>query len=131
MLYLKFCKECRKWSTILPYEFYLLRECDCGLFFVTYEYFWRSTEFMVIDEESWNKFTSSNPDIGFSEEKIPIQYPDGEVLEIGFNARYFIDVLNCLESEEIILEFSDESSPAIIKTQDDPSFLALVMPMRI
>ena len=75
--------------------------------------------------------SSSNPDIGFSEEKIPIQYPDGDVLDIGFNARYFIDVLNCLESEEIFLEFSDESSPAIIKTNDDESFLALVMPMRI
>lgn len=74
--------------------------------------------------------TSSNPDIGESEERLEISY-EGEPLKISFNARYFIEVLSNLTCDQIILELNDDSSPAILKDTEDSYFSAVIMPMRI
>jgi len=81
-------------------------------------------------EENTLLITSSNPDIGESEEKLEINY-DGELLKVSFNAKYFIDVLSNLTSDQIILELNDDSSPAILKDAEDSYFSAVIMPMRI
>ena len=64
------------------------------------------------------------------ERKVEIEYSD-ERLEMGFNSRYFIDVLQTMDSETVELGFIDNSSPCIITGEDDRGFLGLVMPMRI
>jgi DNA polymerase III subunit beta len=76
------------------------------------------------------KLVSINPDLGDAKDSIDIKY-SGEQLEMGFNSRYFIDALQCMESEEVDLGFIDNSSPCIIKGEQDKGFLGLVMPMRI
>jgi DNA polymerase-3 subunit beta len=76
------------------------------------------------------ELVSTNPDIGEVQENIPVDYND-EALELGFNARYFIDILQAMESEEVILGFVDSSSPCVIKGKEDLGFLGLVMPMRL
>ena len=50
---------------------------------------------------------------------------------MGFNSRYFIEALQSMYSEEVVLGFIDNSSPCLIKGDDDEGFLGLVMPMRI
>jgi DNA polymerase-3 subunit beta len=55
----------------------------------------------------------------------------GERLEMGFNARYFIDTLQAMESEEIVLGFIDSSKPCILGGEADKGFLGLIMPMRL
>jgi DNA polymerase-3 subunit beta len=75
---------------------------------------------------------SQNPDLGEAKEEVPIEY-DGDVLKIGFNARYLIDVLAVVKSGDVIFELADDLSPGVLKGADeaDQGFTAVVMPMRI
>ncbi|MDJ0765933.1 MAG: DNA polymerase III subunit beta [Myxococcota bacterium] len=72
---------------------------------------------------------SSNPSIGEGSEQLDIAY-DGTEMEVGFNAKYFMDILSVLSSDEVRLEFSGPLDPVIVR---DPSnvFVGVVMPMRI
>ncbi|MDO8644299.1 MAG: DNA polymerase III subunit beta [bacterium] len=76
------------------------------------------------------ELTSSHPDFGEAKEEIPVEYR-GESFQIGFNARYLLDVLSVIKDEKIILEMKDEVSPCIIRSEFDRGFLSLIMPMRI
>jgi len=73
---------------------------------------------------------SANPDLGEAQEKIDIQY-SGERIEAGFNPRYFIDVVQAMQSETIRMEFMDNSRPCVIKGDEDEGFIGLIMPMRV
>ncbi len=73
---------------------------------------------------------SINPDLGDAKETLSLEYK-GNKLEVGFNARFFIDALQVMESETIILELSDSVSPAIVHGENDPGFQALIMPMKL
>lgn len=55
----------------------------------------------------------------------------GEENEIAFNARYLLDVLSHLEPEELTFEMSGPLNPGVFRIKDDPSFLHLIMPIRI
>lgn len=73
---------------------------------------------------------SVNPDIGDAKENLSLEYKGGK-LEVGFNARFFIDALQVMESETIILELIDSVSPAVLSGLQDPGFMALIMPMKL
>ncbi len=73
---------------------------------------------------------SDNPDIGDVQEIIDIDY-DGETIELGFNARYFIDILQSMDSDEVYLGFQNSSTPCLITGDKDLGFLGLIMPMRL
>jgi DNA polymerase-3 subunit beta len=72
---------------------------------------------------------TSNPSIGEGSEKVDIAY-QGDELSIGFNARYFIDILSVLQDEEVKLEMSGPIDPVIVKDHHG-TFVGVVMPMRI
>ncbi len=76
------------------------------------------------------ELVSINPDIGDVQESLNVDY-NGEKLEMGFNARYFIDILQAMESENVTLGFMDSSSPCIVTGEGDGGFLGLIMPMRL
>jgi DNA polymerase-3 subunit beta len=73
---------------------------------------------------------SVNPDLGDAQENLEVEY-SGERLEMGFNSRYFIDVLQAMESDTVEFGFIDNSSPCLITGIADKGFLGLVMPMRL
>ncbi len=73
---------------------------------------------------------SSNPDMGEATDEIAIDY-NGTKFSVGFNPRYFLDLLGIMEDEKVVLELKDEVSPCVIRSEFDRGFLALVMPMRI
>jgi DNA polymerase III subunit beta len=73
---------------------------------------------------------SVNPEIGDAKENLLLTYTGGPV-EIGFNARFFIDVLQVMESDTVILDLNDSVSPAILSGEQDPGFMALIMPMKL
>ena len=81
-------------------------------------------------EKNSIELVSINPDLGDAQEKLEVEYK-GDRIEAGFNARYFIDVLQAMESEFIDLGFIDNSSPCVIKGKEDIGFLGLIMPMRL
>jgi len=76
------------------------------------------------------ELVSINPDLGDVKDIIEINYP-GEKVEMGFNSKYFVDVLQSMESENVIISFNDNSSPCMLRGEDDKGFLGLIMPMRI
>jgi len=76
------------------------------------------------------EISCNNPNLGTAEEKLEAVY-DGAGLEIGFNARYILDVLNVVNSEDVVLEFSDPLSPCVLRSPGDVGFLAVIMPMRL
>ena len=81
-------------------------------------------------ENNVMELVSTNPEIGEAQENIEIQY-NGERVEAGFNPKYFIDMLQAMESEEVNVGFIDNSKPCILKGEADEGFLGLIMPMRL
>lgn len=73
---------------------------------------------------------SVNPDIGEAKETLSVDYKGG-AMTLGFNARYFIDALQVMDSENVVLELNEAVSPALIRGEDEPGFLALIMPMKL
>jgi len=76
------------------------------------------------------ELVSINPDLGDAQDNLEIEYKN-ERLEAGFNARYFIDALQSMDSENVELGFIDNSSPCLITGEQDKGFLGLIMPMRL
>jgi DNA polymerase-3 subunit beta len=72
----------------------------------------------------------TNPDSGSATEEIPAEYTDSP-MEIGFNARYLLDISSQFESETLEFKLSDPSSPAVIQDAADSSSLYVLMPMRV
>ena len=56
---------------------------------------------------------------------------EGEPLEIAFNAKYLLDVLNVMGTDQVALETSTPSSPGMFKPVGGPDYLHVVMPMHI
>ncbi len=79
---------------------------------------------------SQNQLTlvSQHPDLGEGREKIPVVY-EGEEISLNFNAKYLIEALDVMESEEVEFFMKDENVPCIITGPEDHGFLGLVMPM--
>lgn len=55
----------------------------------------------------------------------------GEENEIAFNARYLLELLANVEEEELVFEMTGPLNPGVFKIKDDPTFLHLIMPIRI
>jgi DNA polymerase-3 subunit beta len=78
----------------------------------------------------------SSEDVDFSNEaheRLTCQY-EGEDMEIGFNAKFLIEMLNNLSGEEILLEMSSPNRAGLLmpQTHDDAEdVLMLVMPVML
>jgi DNA polymerase-3 subunit beta len=76
------------------------------------------------------RISSDNPDIGIGEEDIDIQY-EGEAFDIGFNARYLLDILDVITGENVQLSLGGSLDGCVVREENDDRFLAVVMPIRI
>lgn len=74
--------------------------------------------------------TVNNPDSGSATEEIAVDYND-EPLEIGFNARYLMDITGQLESDTANLMLADPGSPTMVRDGTEMSALYVLMPMRV
>ena len=73
---------------------------------------------------------SLNKEYGEGREVVPIDY-QGEPFEIAFNAKYMLDALSVMDSETIRVTVNDNDSPCLVEGEQDPGFMALIMPMTI
>ena len=76
------------------------------------------------------RITTESPESGEGFDEVPVEYA-GANMTIGFNAKYFLDVLGSLDEDEIQLGLGGELDPAVVKPIGPRQFLAVVMPMRI
>jgi len=75
--------------------------------------------------------SANNPDLGEAVEEIEAEYK-GKPLSIGFNARYFMDVLTVLGGQgDVDVELKDELSPSVIRKAGNEGYLYVLMPMRL
>ena len=80
--------------------------------------------------ENQLRISSQNPDLGEAHEDLPVEYV-GPSVQVGFNARYLVDVLAVISEDEISFEIVDDQSPGVVRPAQDRSFTAVIMPMRI
>lgn len=76
------------------------------------------------------ELVAEDPALGDARETLPITY-DGKALQMGFNARYILDILNIVAEDEVRVQLTDDLSPGILRPAQDQAFTAVVMPMRV
>jgi len=72
----------------------------------------------------------TNPDHGTASEELPVDF-ETDGFEIGFNARYLLDIISQIRSENAIFMFNDSGSPTLVKEDGEASALYVLMPMRV
>lgn len=55
----------------------------------------------------------------------------GDDMQIAFNARYVLDALGVLDSEEVQLSFNGAHSPGVIRPVGRDDYLCIIMPVRV
>ncbi|WP_427453403.1 DNA polymerase III subunit beta [Litorimonas sp. WD9-15] len=74
--------------------------------------------------------TVNNPESGNANEDLPVDY-DAEPLEIGFNAKYLLDVAGQIEGRDATFFLESPASPALVKDPEDEHALFVLMPLRV
>jgi DNA polymerase-3 subunit beta len=74
--------------------------------------------------------SSESMDIGNAKDIIKIGY-NGPVLDVGFNGKYVLESLQVMSSDLARLYINSEESPCLIKGEDDPGYISVIMPMKI
>lgn len=73
---------------------------------------------------------SNTPEYGRSEEKIPVS-AEGETVATAFNARYLLDCLQVVESDELTLELTGPLSPGALRPAGQPEYTYVLAPVRV
>jgi DNA polymerase-3 subunit beta len=79
------------------------------------------------------KLSVQTPDLGEAQEEISVSY-EGDLLEIGFNAAYLLEILKYMPTDEVRMTFKAPERAATCEPVgwDDPaSYMTLVMPLRL
>ncbi len=72
----------------------------------------------------------TSPENGTAAEEVPGQY-SSDSFDIGFNARYLLDILGQIEGDVVEVHLADAGSPTLIRETDQASALYVLMPMRV
>jgi DNA polymerase-3 subunit beta len=70
------------------------------------------------------------PDSGNAEEELAVAYSD-EKLEIGFNAKYLLEIASQVDRENAVFLFNSPGDPTLMQEGNDTSAVYVVMPMRV
>jgi DNA polymerase-3 subunit beta len=77
--------------------------------------------------------SSTSPETGEASESLDVEFKSEE-FAIGFNAAYVQEALGVIASgsdSTVELGLSDDVSPGVIRTESDPQYTYVVMPMRL
>ncbi len=74
--------------------------------------------------------TVRNMEAGQATEEVEVDY-DGEAFEIGFNARYLLDVTGQIGGETAEFRFADPASPTLVLDPTDTGVKYVLMPLRV
>jgi DNA polymerase-3 subunit beta len=90
----------------------------------------RAVKFQI--EPGQVQVTSSSPEIGDARELLLVEY-SGPAIQVCFNAQYVLDFLNAVETEQVVFEFKDEVSQAVMRPvgPEGYQYLYVIMPMRV
>jgi DNA polymerase-3 subunit beta len=74
--------------------------------------------------------SATSPENGTATEELEVRYA-AQPLEIGFNARYLLDIAEQIEGEGARFKMADAGSPTLVSDISDASALYVLMPMRV
>ncbi|MCL4353713.1 DNA polymerase III subunit beta [Patescibacteria group bacterium] len=80
--------------------------------------------------KEWVEISANTPSIGENRVEVEAR-TEGEENEIAFNPRYVLELLSNIDEEEIVFEMTGPLNPGVFKIKDDPTFLHLIMPIRV
>jgi len=72
----------------------------------------------------------TSPENGVATEEIPADYGN-DGLEIGFNARYLLDILSEIDGDTVEVHLADAAAPTLLRENDKSNALYVLMPMRV
>ena len=72
----------------------------------------------------------NNPEGGSATEELAVEYSAAPI-EIGFNARYLLEIASQLESDTAQFKLADSGSPTIVRDASNANALYVLMPMRV
>ncbi len=61
---------------------------------------------------------------------MPADYDESEI-EIGFNSRYLLDIVQQIEGDRARFTLADAASPTLVQDPDDQGAIYVLMPMRV
>ncbi|MEO0749211.1 MAG: DNA polymerase III subunit beta [Pseudomonadota bacterium] len=70
------------------------------------------------------------PDSGAAEEELAVAYGDDK-LDIGFNAKYLLEIAGQVDRENAVFLFNSSGDPTLMREGNDTSAVYVVMPMRV
>ena len=87
----------------------------------------------IFEEESSIATGSSPSSTSFwisATEEIEVDY-DATPIDIGFNARYLLDITGQLDGDTALFKLADPGSPTLIQDREGSPALYVLMPMRV
>jgi DNA polymerase-3 subunit beta len=76
------------------------------------------------------ELSATSAENGSASEEIEVAY-QGAALEIGFNARYLLDIAQQMTGDTLRLTMADAASPTVLADAADAAGLYVLMPMRV
>ena len=74
------------------------------------------------------KISSRNQEVGSVIEKISTFKYQGDKLDISFSAKFAMEAIRALGSEEVTLKFNESAKPFVVVNKNDPSVVQLILP---
>lgn len=121
-------------SSFIPKAFSVQVNCSCGDLFnmidraslLTSD---RDKNTIKLELKNQEMIISSNsPEIGMVEEKMLVESSDK--ISISFSSKYMLDCVKSFETNEVTLYMNDDSSPIVVKSNEDESLVQLVVPIK-
>lgn len=84
----------------------------------------------IIPKKSLVEAFAQNVDVGENTAQLSGEIK-GKEMEIIFNCKYLLDGLNNIYSDKVMIGLNSESSPAIIKPAGDPTYVYVLMPIKL
>lgn len=81
-------------------------------------------------KEGQLELSVTNPDHGTASEELAVEF-EPEAFEIGFNARYLLDIVGQIRSDTAVFLFNDAGSPTLVREDGEARALYVLMPMRV
>jgi len=75
--------------------------------------------------------SAASHDLGDATEEMTVDFPHDQLVEIGFNAYYLLEIAQQIDEDEAQVVLGNGEAPAIIKGMTDQEATYILMPMRV
>ena len=81
-------------------------------------------------QENAIKISAKTPELGEAYETVELKSGNGDI-QIAFDARFLMEAVRHIQTEDVLLELKDSLSATILKPVGEDDHLCLIMPMRL